>query len=147
MLAAAQQPQSNVAPTPPMGWNSWDAYGLTITEPQFRANVDVLRDKLLPLGWNYAVVDEGWFFENPGDRPTPDKLHYALDPYGRYVPVPARFPSAVVTGSASPLASPADATHKLPGEGHKRGWPPLIKMDASVRKKIDAIFGNAGDKR
>jgi hypothetical protein len=97
-----------------MGWNSWDAYGLTITEPQFRANVDVLRDKLLPLGWNYAVVDEGWFFENPGDRPTPDKLHYALDPYGRYVPVPARFPSAVVTGSASPLASPADATHKLP---------------------------------
>jgi 4-hydroxy-3-polyprenylbenzoate decarboxylase len=22
-----------------------------------------------------------------------------------------------------------DATHKLPGEGHKRGWPPLIKME------------------
>ncbi|HEY4973008.1 MAG TPA: hypothetical protein VII41_05325, partial [Steroidobacteraceae bacterium] len=78
-----------------MGWNSWDAYGLTITEPQFRANVDVLRDKLLPFGWNYAVIDEGWYFENPADRPTPDKLRYAIDPYGRYVPVPARFPSAV----------------------------------------------------
>ena len=25
-----------------MGWNSWDAYGLTITEQQFRENVDVL---------------------------------------------------------------------------------------------------------
>jgi hypothetical protein len=110
-IAAAQQP---IAATPPMGWNSWDAYGLTITEPQFRANVAVLRDQLLPFGWNYAVIDEGWFFENPTDRPTPDKLRYALDPYGRYVPVPARFPSAVVSGTPAPLESPADATHKLP---------------------------------
>jgi alpha-galactosidase len=77
-----------------MGWNSWDAYGLTITEPQFRANVKVLKDKLLPFGWNVAVIDEGWFFENPQDRDTPDKLHYAIDPNGRYVPVPARFPSS-----------------------------------------------------
>jgi len=33
-----------------------------------------------------------------------------------------------------------DATHKLPGEGHKRGWPPLIRMDENVRKKIEALF-------
>jgi hypothetical protein len=87
--AAAQ-----VAATPPMGWNSWDAYGLTITEPQFRDNVKVLKEKLLPFGWQYAVIDEGWFFENPEDRDTPDKLRYAIDRYGRYVPVPARFPSS-----------------------------------------------------
>jgi alpha-galactosidase len=111
MVAAAQQ--ASPAPTPPMGWNSWDAYGLTITEPQFRANVDVLQHKLLPFGWQYAVIDEGWFFENPNDRPTPGKLHYAIDPYGRYVPVPARFPSAVLKGSPPPVASPSDATHKL----------------------------------
>ena len=30
-----------------------------------------------------------------------------------------------------------DATEKLPGEGHKRGWPPLIKMDEVTWKKID----------
>ncbi len=83
-----------VAATPPMGWNSWDSYGLTITERQFRANVEVLRDKLKPFGWQYAVIDEGWFLENPQDRPTPDKLVYAIDANGRYVPVPARFPSA-----------------------------------------------------
>jgi len=34
-----------------------------------------------------------------------------------------------------------DATKKLPGEGFKRTWPPLIKMDESVRKKIAALFG------
>ena len=30
-----------------------------------------------------------------------------------------------------------DATKKLPGEGFKRPWPPLIKMDDAVKKKID----------
>ena len=39
-----------------------------------------------------------------------------------------------------------DATKKLPGEGHKRGWPPLIKMDEATRRKIDSLLGNAGDK-
>ena len=33
-----------------------------------------------------------------------------------------------------------DATQKLPGEGFKREWPPLIKMDDAVRKKIDLLF-------
>ncbi|MEI6786377.1 MAG: UbiD family decarboxylase [Verrucomicrobiota bacterium] len=33
-----------------------------------------------------------------------------------------------------------DATHKLPGEGHKRGWPPLIRMDAGIRAKIDRLL-------
>jgi 4-hydroxy-3-polyprenylbenzoate decarboxylase len=33
-----------------------------------------------------------------------------------------------------------DATHKLPGEGHKRGWPPLIRMDEDIRRKIDGLL-------
>ncbi|HEY5215013.1 MAG TPA: glycoside hydrolase family 27 protein, partial [Acidobacteriaceae bacterium] len=112
IMAAAQQP--NVAPTPPMGWNSWDSYGLTITEPAFRANVKVLKQKLLPFGWNYAVIDEGWFFENPNDRDKPDTLRYAIDPYGRYVPVPARFPSSVSSTAPPPVHSGVTATVKLP---------------------------------
>ena len=35
-----------------------------------------------------------------------------------------------------------DATRKLEGEGFKRPWPPLLKMDEATRKKIDALFGN-----
>ena len=34
-----------------------------------------------------------------------------------------------------------DATRKLPGEGFKRPWPPMIRMAETVRKKIDALFG------
>ncbi len=33
-----------------------------------------------------------------------------------------------------------DATKKIPGEGFKRAWPPLIKMDAGVKAKIDQLF-------
>jgi len=33
-----------------------------------------------------------------------------------------------------------DATHKLPGEGFKRRWPPLIRMDESVKQRIDRLF-------
>ena len=33
-----------------------------------------------------------------------------------------------------------DATHKLPGEGHHRGWPPLIRMSEDVRSRIDSLL-------
>ena len=32
-----------------------------------------------------------------------------------------------------------DATHKLPGEGPVREWPPLIEMDSEVRRRIDEM--------
>jgi 4-hydroxy-3-polyprenylbenzoate decarboxylase len=33
-----------------------------------------------------------------------------------------------------------DATKQLPGEGFKRPWPPLIKMDAAVKAKVGKLF-------
>jgi len=33
-----------------------------------------------------------------------------------------------------------DATKKLPGEGFKRTWPPLIKMDEAVKARIEKIL-------
>jgi len=33
-----------------------------------------------------------------------------------------------------------DATKKPPGEGFKRRWPPLIKMDAAVKAKVDELL-------
>ncbi|HTD65526.1 MAG TPA: menaquinone biosynthesis decarboxylase [Candidatus Limnocylindria bacterium] len=55
-------------------------------------------------------------------------------------------PSDVLDHATSEIASGSklgiDATKKIPGEGFKRPWPPLIKMDAAVRKKIDMLLGN-----
>lgn len=91
-----------VAATPPMGWNSWDAYGLTIDEAQFKANAAVLAS-LERYGWRYAVIDEGWYMANPfgGDRHTRD---YQLDAQGRLVPAVGRFPSARAGEGFKPLA-------------------------------------------
>jgi 4-hydroxy-3-polyprenylbenzoate decarboxylase len=53
-------------------------------------------------------------------------------------------PSDVLDHATSEIAIGSklgiDATKKIPGEGFKRAWPPLIKMDESVRRKIDQLF-------
>jgi 4-hydroxy-3-polyprenylbenzoate decarboxylase len=33
-----------------------------------------------------------------------------------------------------------DVTKKLPDEGFKRPWPPLIKLDESVKAKVGKLF-------
>lgn len=56
-------------------------------------------------------------------------------------------PSDVLDHATSDIAVGSklgiDATKKLPGEGFNRGWPPLITMDATVKAKVDALFGNS----
>jgi alpha-galactosidase len=113
MLNAQPYPAGNqvLAPTPPMGWNSWDSYGLRINEQQFRENVEVLTTKLRPFGYEYAIIDEGWYMANPEDRPKPELLKYELDEYGRFVPVAARFPSALETGRNTGFAQLANWVH------------------------------------
>jgi len=53
-------------------------------------------------------------------------------------------PADVLDHATSEIASGTklgfDATRKLPGEGFKRPWPPLIKMDEAVKKKMNALI-------
>ncbi len=121
VLAGAQHPAASgesrtaranpnhLAMTPPMGWNSWDSYGLTVDEPEFKANADWLAKHLKQFGWQYAVVDEGWFLQNPesGGKPA---WEYVLDGASRYVPALNRFPSAANNAGFKPLA---DYVHSL----------------------------------
>jgi hypothetical protein len=93
------------ASTPPMGWNSWDCFGPTVTEREVRANADYMADHLKQFGWQYIVVDIRWYVEN-------DKAHgynekdpvMAVDDYGRLVPAVNRFPSAAGGNGFKPLA-------------------------------------------
>ncbi|HEY1605124.1 MAG TPA: glycoside hydrolase family 27 protein [Allosphingosinicella sp.] len=102
-----------VAPTPPMGWNSWDAYGFTVDEAAFKANVRILAD-MRSSGWSYAVIDEGWYMADPLGADVAAR-GYRLDPYGRLEPVVGRFPSAA---DGHGLKALADWTH---GQGLKFG--------------------------
>jgi hypothetical protein len=101
-LLAAFAPAQNLAPTPPMGWNSWDAYGLTIDETDFKANASVL-SSIKKFGWKYAVIDEGWYMADPF-APNVAERKYLLDPNGILVPVASRFPSSANGAGFKPLA-------------------------------------------
>jgi hypothetical protein len=98
---------SPAAPAPPMGWNSWDAYGFTVDEAQFRANVAILAG-MKAHGWSYAVIDEGWYMGDPLGATLAARA-YRLDAYGRLEPVVGRFPSAA---DGHGLAALADWTHR-----------------------------------
>ncbi len=56
-----------------------------------------------------------------------------------------RGPADVLDHATSELAVGSkmgiDATRKLPGEGFKRPWPPLIRMDEAVKRKMEGLFG------
>lgn len=113
-LKAQEIPPANEkspAQRPPMGWNSWDSYGLHINEQQFRDNVEVLATKLKPFGYDYAIIDEGWYMANPEDRPKPELLKFALDDNGRFIPVTVRFPSAVLNGKYTGFGQLGDWVH------------------------------------
>lgn len=93
-----------------MGWNSWDGYGTTINETQFKANAEWLARHLKQYGWQYVVIDMEWFVENPMAEGNARNFRYSMDKYGRYVPPVSRFPSAAGGKGFKALA---DYTHAL----------------------------------
>lgn len=99
-----------LATTPPMGWNSYDAYGTTVTEDQVKANARWLAVHLKPFGWQYVVIDMEWFVTNPTPAGNGKQSRYVMDDYGRYLPASNRFPSAVHGAGFKPLA---DYIHSL----------------------------------
>jgi len=93
------------AQTPPMGWNSWDCYGSSVTEDEVKANTDYMDQKLKQFGWEYIIVDIRWFVENDkagGYNQTDPR--YVIDEFGRYQPALNRFPSAKDGKGFKPLA-------------------------------------------
>lgn len=106
----------NWAATPPMGWNSWDCFGPTVTEAEVKDNADYMSKYLKPYGWNYIVVDIRWYVGNDKSHGYNEKdPNYVLDKYGRFLPAVNRFPSAAGGKGFKPLA---DYIH---GKGLKFG--------------------------
>ncbi len=92
------------APTPPMGWNSWDCYGTTVTEAEVIANAEFMAEHLLPYGWDTVVVDIDWADPTARSHGYNADAPLHLDAGGRLVPDPARFPSAAGGAGFGPLA-------------------------------------------
>jgi alpha-galactosidase len=88
-----------------MGWNSYDAYGTTIDEQQFRANALWMSRHLKRFGWHYVIIDMAWYVRNPTPPGNAPDAIVTLDSHGRYIPAPNRFPSTADGTGFAPLAA------------------------------------------
>lgn len=61
-----------LALTPPMGWNSWNCWGLSVTQEKILVTARVFVETgLADHGWTYINIDDGW--EIKGDSETPKR--------------------------------------------------------------------------
>jgi len=79
------------APKPLLGFNSYDSYRSDLTADKAYALMDVMAEKYLLFGYEYFVMDAGWYTTmNP-------KIHkgMGLESFGMCVVHPKRFPNGV----------------------------------------------------
>lgn len=145
--------KSKVAPTPPMGWNSFDAYDCRINEVEFKATVDYMAKNLKKYGWEYAVIDYCWFNDNPGGWHNPKERYghpnirlsaegipldtLCMDEYGRLMPSVKRFPSAAGGRGFKPLADYVHSKGMKFGIHIMRGIPRQAYFEKRPIKDID----------
>lgn len=94
---------------PPMGWNSWDSYGTTLTEDELLANARFMAEHLKSAGWDTLVIDIDWYDPTARAHGYNDNAPLILDEYGRQLPDPVRFPSAA--GGKGSARSPPPSTN------------------------------------
>lgn len=95
---------------PPMGWNSWDSYGTTVTEAEVLANARFMAEHLKAAGWDTIVIDIDWYDPIARAHGYNADAPLVLDGYGRQLPDPERFPSSAGGRGFKPLV---DAVHAL----------------------------------
>ena len=143
VAAGGQTPQTAaLAPTPPMGWNSWDSYGTTVREDEVKAQADYMAAHLKQFGWQYIIVDIQWYEPNAQAHGYRANAHLALDANGRTIPAVNRFPSSANGQGFKPLA---DYVHS---KGLKFGFHILRGIPRQAVAENSAILGtqlHAGD--
>ena len=123
------------APTPPMGWNSWDSFGAGVWESNVIANADYMARHLKSHGWNIITIDIQWY-EPLAHSTAYRRRRGAGDGCQRATASgPEPFPMTAATRSFKPIGdylhverlevrTASDARHSAPGrEGQTtRSW-------------------------
>jgi alpha-galactosidase len=140
------------APTPPMGWNSYDAWGTSITEDQTLANARYMKDHLLSHGWKYIVIDARWYdtvssYDDRNFNKERAGAKLAADQFGRLLPAINRFPSAVDGVGFKPLAEQIHALGLKFGFHVMRGIPRQAVAAATPIEGSSFTAADAGNTR
>lgn len=123
------------AQKPPLGWNSWDIFGTTVTEQQVKEQADAMAVNLLPSGYKYLTVDIQWYEpESKGHAYDPNSA-LTMDEYGRLTPGLKKFPSAAGGKGFKPLA---DYVHS---KGLKFGIHIMRGIPKQAVEKNTPVFG------
>lgn len=93
-----------LAATAPMGWNSWDCYGPSVTEETVRKNAEFMAKHLKRYGWEYIVVDIQWYEPTASIHAYHPFADLCMDEYSRLIPAVNRFPSSAGGRGFAPLA-------------------------------------------
>ena len=99
-MAMSTRPVEPLAQTPPMGWNSFDSYGVYLHEKAAQDNLEAMAKKLKPHGYEYFVIDNGWFGEYSLQEGSiyPSEKHandIRINEYGYFLPSEVYFPSGL----------------------------------------------------
>jgi len=122
------------APTPPMGWNSWDCFGTTVTEVQTKQQADFMAEKLAAHGWQYLVVDIQWYQPTAKGHEYEKNARLAMDRFSRLMPAPEKFPSATNGQGFKPLADYLHAKGLKFGIHMLRGIPrQAVRQNTSIK--------------
>ena len=105
---------------PPRGYNSFDSYGWSVTEDEFKKNVEFFDKNLKQFGYNIMTVDFCWSHPGGNTEPNPNQdealeTMLTMDKFGRLFPSPDRFPTSHFGCGFKPLS---DYVH---GKGMKFG--------------------------
>jgi len=66
--ALAQVDRNSLAPTPPMGWNSWNKFGCNVSEDLIKSVADaVSTNGMKDAGYQYIVIDDCWQVSRDAD--------------------------------------------------------------------------------
>ena len=131
--------------TPPMGWNSWDCYGTTVTEEEVLANAAFMAEHLLPYGWDTVVVDIQWYEPAARAGGYNDDAALELDGFGRQLPAVNRFPSATGGRGFAPLAERIHGMGLKFGLHVMRGIPRQAVRDTLPVEGTDATADQIAD--
>ena len=123
------------AATPPMGWNSWDGFGTTVTETQIRQQADFMAARLKAHGWQYITVDIQWYQPTAKGHSYEEGATLAMDGFSRLVPALEKFPSAADGQGFKPLA---DYVH---GKGLRFGIHMMRGIPRQAVKRNTPILG------
>lgn len=92
--------QQGAAPTPPMGWNPWNAFRTEVTEAKILAVAGKMKESgLLGAGYRYVNIDDGWWLKRRAD--------------GRIEVRTSMFPSADLGDGRSSLRPFVDRIHAM----------------------------------